>query len=230
MPDLAEAVRRALAEWADPVRAPAMQAYMKSQIPFLGVSAPGRNAALRPVLATHRPADAEELEASVRELWDGAAFREERYAAIAVLRHRSASPFLTPARLDLLTHLVVTGAWWDLVDDIAAHLVGPLLLDHHDAVSPTVGGWSDGDDLWLRRAALVCQVLARERTDRDLLEHAVLANLEPSRYGREFFIRKAVGWALRSYSATDPDWVVALVADHASELSGLARREALRNV
>lgn len=230
MPDLADEVRRALAGRAEPSRAPAMQAYMKSAMPFLGVSAPTRAAALRPVLAGHRLPDEAALEDVVRRLWDQATHREERYAAIAVLRHRYYSPMLTPDRLGLLRHLIVTGAWWDLVDDVAAHLVGPVLLAHHEAVAPVVRQWAEDDDLWLRRTALICQILAREGTDRRLLEHALLANLEASAHGSEFFIRKAVGWALRSYSETDPAWVTAFVDAHGAQMAGLSRREATRNI
>lgn len=230
MADLADEVRRALFDRADPSRAPAMQAYMKSAMPFLGISAPARAAALRPVLSAHRLPDAAALEDVVRRLWDEAVHREERYAAIAVCRHRYYTSMLTPERLDLFRHLIVTGAWWDLVDDVAVHLVGAVLLTHHDAAAPAVLRWADDDDLWLRRAALICQVLARGRTDRSLLEHALLANLEPSVHGSEFFIRKAAGWALRCYSETDPAWVTAFVDVHREEMSGLSRREALRTI
>ena len=93
-------------------------------MPFHGVAAPGLRAVLRPHLAAYAPPDRAAWEHDVRELWDGATHREERYAAIALARHRLARPWQDVASLDLDRHLVVTGAWWDLVDPVASHLVG----------------------------------------------------------------------------------------------------------
>jgi 3-methyladenine DNA glycosylase AlkD len=98
--------------------------------------------------------------------------------------------------------------------------------------------WAVADGLWVRRAAIICQVGARERLDRDLLTLAIDANLDGSTrttpalspYGREFFVRKAIGWALRDHARTDPDWVRRFVADREDTLAGLSKREALRVV
>ena len=105
---------------------------MKSAMPYHGITAPRLKQALRPILATYAPADRATWEATVRELWDGATHREERYAATALARHRAARAWQDPAALDLYRHLVVTGAWWDHVDEVAAHLVGGVLAGHRD--------------------------------------------------------------------------------------------------
>jgi 3-methyladenine DNA glycosylase AlkD len=232
------AVRQALADAADERRAVAMQDYMKSDLPFRGV---GR-ATLRPlvdrVLDRHPVTDESTWRATVLELWDRAACREERYAALALARHRRYRAFRKVRTLDLYEHLVRTGAWWDLVDEVATHLVRDLLLAHPSEVAPLMREWAGADDLWVRRAALLCQVGARERCDQDLLAAVIEANLDGSTrttpplsaYGREFFVRKAVGWALRDHARTDPDWVRAFVASHEERLSGLSRREALRHL
>ena len=104
-----------------------------------------------------------------RDLWDGATHREEWYAALAVARHRRARPWLDPESLPLWRHLVVTGAWWDVVDETATHLVRDTLAGHPTAVTPVVDAWSVDDDLWLRRTSVICQVGRGEATDRDLL-------------------------------------------------------------
>lgn len=223
---LVAAVRRALAEGGDPERAAAQRRYMKSELPYRGLSAPQLKAALRPLLASYRPADRASWEATVRALWDPAEHREERYAAIAVARHRGARPWHDAASLPLFAHLVVTGAWWDLVDEIAQHLVGDALVAHRADVTPVVRRWAGGDDPWLRRTAVICQVGHRTELDRDLLRYAVEANADDP----TFWLRKAVGWALRDYARADPDWVRAEVERLGDRLSGLSRREATKHL
>ena len=224
--ELVETVRSTLAGAGDPERAATQRAYTKSALPFHGIAAPELRRLLRPLLATYRPIDRDPWEATVRELWDGATHREEQYAAIALARHRSARPWQDPAALDLYRHLVVTGAWWDLVDEIAAHLVGGVLAGHRDAVTPVMRAWSRDDDLWVRRTAVLSQVRHRDDTDRTLLHDVIAANVADA----SFWLRKAIGWALRELARTDPDWVRAEVDRLGPALSGLSRREALRHL
>lgn len=230
MPDLVMDLRRRIAGAADPDRAPAMQAYMKSELPFRGVSSPVLHRICRSALEQHPLPDRASWEAAVRELWDRAQYREERYAALAVAGARRYRAYRGPASLDLARHLVVTGAWWDLVDAVATGFVGDVLGRHRDEATPVVLAWAHDDDLWLRRTAVLAQLKHKERTDPGLLRAALEANLESSPHGREFFIRKALGWALREHAKTDPDWVRAFVAGHERELSGLTRREALKHL
>ncbi len=230
MPDVVQAVRDRLRTVADPERAPAMQRYMKSEMPYLGVSSRPLATACREVYAAQRLPDRAAWERAVRRLWDEATVREERYAAIALVRHRAYRAFQGPATLPLYRHLVVTGGWWDYVDTLAAHEVGGVLLDFPSEVAPVVRAWAVDDDLWLRRSAILCQLLAKDRTDVALLTDTLEPNLEGSTYGSEFFVRKAVGWALRQHARVDPDWVRAFVAEHDRQLSGLSRREALKHL
>jgi 3-methyladenine DNA glycosylase AlkD len=224
--ELIEAIRRALTGAGDPEVAAKQQAYMKSSMPYFGLPAPRLKAALRPLLQEWRPVDEELWAGTVRVLWDEATHREEWYAAIALARHRRARQWLDPASLDLWEHLVVTGAWWDVVDDVATHLVGDVLAAHRRAATPVVRAWATDEDLWLRRAAVICQVGHGAGLDPDLLRHAIEANLDaPS-----FWLRKAIGWALRQHARTDPDWVRAEVDRLGDRLSGLSRREALKHL
>lgn len=223
-------LRARIAEAADPERAPQMQAYMKSAMPFRGVSAVPLRRICRAVLDAHRLADRASWERAVLTLWDEAAFREERYAAIALSGHRYYRELQDAGTLELYHHLVVTGAWWDLVDDVAIHRVGPILRADPTRVGPVVRAWARDEDLWVRRTAILCQRASKAATDTDLLADVLTANLEGTLHGHEFFIRKAVGWALREYARTDPDWVLAYVDAHAGELSGLSRREALKHL
>lgn len=223
-------LRRRLATAADPERAPRMQAYMKSDMPFRGVSAVPLRKICREVFAEHPLPDRTSWERAVRTLWDDATYREERYAAVALCEHRLYTEHQDAEALPLYHHLVVTGAWWDLVDGVASHQVGRILRADPATVAPVVRSWAREDDLWVRRTAVLCQLGSKAETDTELLEDVLAANLEGSAYGGRFFIRKAVGWALREYAKTDPAWVRAFVTAHESELSGLSRREALRNL
>ena len=163
---------------------------MKSQLPFHGVTSAQLKALLGPLLADDalRPATREAWEATVRDLWDNATHREQRYAATALLAHRSARRWHDPDLLPLLRHLIVTGAWWDHVDDIATHHVAPILLRHRETVTPTMLAWARGgdplgDDLWLRRTAIICQLPHKGATDVALLTAAIDANLETDARG-----------------------------------------------
>ncbi|KRF28879.1 DNA alkylation repair protein [Phycicoccus sp. Soil802] len=222
------AIRAALAATGDPERAAAQQAYMRSQMPYRGITAPELKTLLRPILAdpAHRIAERGEWERAVRDLWDGATHREERYAATALTGQRTYRAWQDPDTLRLYEHLVVTGAWWDHVDEVASNRIGPILLSHKEEVTPRVEQWIEHEDLWLRRTSIICQLTFKERTDLGLLRAAIEPNLEdPS-----FWIRKAIGWALRQYARTDPDWVRATVAEYDGRLSGLSRREALKHL
>ena len=215
---LVDAVRGELQEVADPARAPAMQAYMKTTEPFLGVRLPE----VRAVVKAHPPADLTVLLAAATELWRGAGFREERYAATMLLR---AAP--GAGRWELLplaTEMIVTGAWWDHVDAVA-HTTCELLQAHRAAMTPVLREWAVAPSLWLRRSAVIGQLDARADTDLALLTEVIEANATDP----EFFVRKAIGWALRQYARTDPDWVRRFVASH-PHLSPLTRREALKHL
>ncbi|CAM3830211.1 DNA alkylation repair protein [Tsukamurella ocularis] len=220
---LVDGIRSGLRAAADPERAPKMQAYMKSAMPFLGVPSPQVRTITAAVRRDHPPADVGELRAAVLALWDDAEYREERYAAQNMLRHRLGKG--DPALLPVHEHIAVTGAWWDHVDETARHIAA--LHDAHPAdTAAVVRAWSRGEDLWLRRLAILSQLGRKDRLDAELLAEVI----EPALDEPEFFLRKAIGWALREHGKTDPDWVRAYVAAHEAQLSGLSRREALKHL
>lgn len=203
---------------------------MKSTMPYRGLTSPVLRATLRPILS--HPAYALETraawEATVRALWDDAAYREERYAALALAGHRRYRQHCDVDTLELHRYLAQTGEWWDLVDDIATHHVAPVLLRHREAATPVVRAWAEDDSLWVRRTAILSQLPAKAETDTELLADCLATNLPGSPFGTEFFIRKAIGWALREFAKTDPAWVLEYVGAH--DLSPLSRREALKHL
>ncbi|GAA3686720.1 DNA alkylation repair protein [Arthrobacter ginkgonis] len=213
---------RRLRAVADPGRAPAMQSYMKSAEPFLGVPAPLLRRTTAEAASAHRLRSAPARLEAATLLWDTAAHREHRYAAqrlTEVAACRGQLEFLP-----LYERMVSEGAWWDLVDGIHRNLAD-LLDAHPETMLPRVRAWATDADPWKRRAALVCQLSRKARTDVVLLAETIEANQDQP----GFFLRKGIGWALREYAKTDPDWVRGFVAGHPG-LSPLSRREALRRL
>lgn len=222
------AIHDALATHADPTRAVGQQRYMKSTLPYLGLTNPVLRSALRTLLRdpAYAIATRPEWEATIRGLWDGATHREHWYAALVLARHRRYRAWRDHDALPLYRHLITTGAWWDVVDETATHLVRDLLDEHPSAaLDAALREWAHDDNLWIRRSAIICQVGRGPRTDTALLTDAIT----PSIADRDFFARKAIGWVLRDYARTNPDWVRAFVARH-PDLSGLSRREALKHL
>ncbi len=224
--DLVNAVRAGLAAAGDPVRAVGQQWYMKSAVPYRGVRMPAVVTLCRAVYAEHVLPDRTTWEAAVRALWDEAEFREERYAAIALTGYRAYAAHQDAVTLPLYDHLIVTGAWWDYVDDLAIRRVGPILRIDPTNVAPVLRDWSTDDDMWLRRTSILAQIRSRSDTDLELLVDSMAPNLDHP----EFFVRKAIGWALREYAKTDPDWVRRYLADNGQLMSALSRREAAKHL
>jgi 3-methyladenine DNA glycosylase AlkD len=220
---LVDTIRARLAAEADPVRAPQTQAYMKSEMPYLGVPLPRVRAIVRAEAAERPPATVADLTAIVRELWRPAVYREERYAATELTGLSSVRKLQTLELLPLYQEMIVTGAWWDHVDGVA-HRIGGLLLAFPSQMRPTIVAWSRDPDRWLRRTSIICQLDAKDRTDLTLLSTTILANADDP----DFFLRKAIGWALRQYARVDPDWVRRFVAGHM--LSPLSQREATKHL
>ena len=223
---LATDLRRALAVVAEPERAAPMQAYAKSDLPFLGVTAVPLRRVCREVFAELDLPSSAAWRRAVLALWRGARYREERYCAIELTGVRRFDRFQDMAALPMYEEMIVTGAWWDLVDGIASHRLGALLRRFPREMRREMLAWSRSDDLWKRRSAILCQLTFKKATDLDLL----YATIEPALPSKEFFLRKAIGWALRQYAWTDPKEVLRYVREHEGELSSLSTREALKNV
>lgn len=216
-----EIVSEGLRPLADPIRAARMAAYLKTDMPFYGVSSADLAPVLKRLLSDVPVDDRSTYAAVVEALW-ALPHREEKHLAIRYAR--SFPRFIDAASIALFRRLIVEGAWWDLVDEAAVRLVGRALRNDRVLVEPLVRSWIRDDDLWLRRTTIICQLAEKSRTDLALLEDACFANVGDS----DFFIRKAIGWALRQYARTDPEWVRSFVDTHREEMSGLSVREATK--
>lgn len=198
---------------------------MKSNMPFRGVQKPARAKLATRLFADHPLSDADVWVATVLELWHGAEYREERYVALDLTGHRRYAVCQEPSRLPPYEELVVTGAWWDFVDEVASRRIGPLVRRYPGALTPLMRQWSQDADRWKRRASIICQLGSKGATDVDLLTGCIEANLDCP----DFFLRKGIGCALREFAKTDPDWVRAFVDAHPG-LSPLSRREATKHL
>lgn len=189
------------------------KAYMLHQFPFLGVRSP----LLKKAVKTY---DAAEWRQEISLLWEEPE-REFQYAALQLaLLHKKE---WAAADLELFEKLICSKSWWDTVDTIAPHLAGalffrfPELLVHADR-------WLLSENLWLRRSAIIFQLRYKEKTDGDRLFKSC-AHLGSE---KEFFIRKAIGWALREYGKTEPKRVIKFLAS--ASLSPLSVREARKHL
>jgi 3-methyladenine DNA glycosylase AlkD len=219
-------LRKALQGAADPAKAPVMQAYMKSVMAYHGVPTPVLRRVCKEVFADMQLETASHWQTHVLDLWRNARFREERYAALVLAGDKRALAFQKPAAMTMYEELIVTGAWWDYVDDVAAHRIGPILRDHPTPMKRKMLSWSKSDNLWKRRSSIICQLGFKAETDLELL----YACIEPSLASREFFLQKAIGWALRQYAWTDGAEIKRYVRLNRSRLSALSCREALKNL
>jgi 3-methyladenine DNA glycosylase AlkD len=221
-----ELAARALALLEDaavPADAAPMAAYMKHVQSFLGVKKPRRVPIGRELAKEFAPQSPQELRAHVDALWSGE-FRESRYVALDLLwRWRELT---TLAELDWLIGLVQSGAWWDLVDELAVRPIGRLWELHRKDVSRAADRWIDDPDLWVRRVAIIGQNKHKGATDTARLFRYAIERGDES----EFFIRKAIGWALREHAHHDPDTVRTFLARHGAKLSPLSQREAAKHL
>ena len=222
--NLHEELRIALETVADPTRAAPMQAYMRDQFVFLGVAAPQRRLAARDLLAGLKGINADALLDHAQRLWQQPQ-REYQHVALDMLAlHRRQ---LGVEHLPTLLCLARQRAWWDSVDGVAG-IVGDVLRTEQQRGGDGhahMDGALRHADFWLRRIAMLHQLGWRADTDAGWLFEAALALAHED----EFFIRKAIGWALRDYARHAPAEVLAFATQHRQQLSALTRREALKH-
>ena len=204
----------------DPEAAVAMRAYMRDQFDFVGIQSAARTAIARDAFAGLGRPTADDVLAFAHESW-ARPERDHQYVAARLLRRHVT--LLDATAIDDLRTLTITKSWWDTVDELSRNVVGPLVLAHPELVE-VMDRWIDDDDLWLARTAILHQGTSKAATDADRLFRYCLRRAADT----EFFLRKAIGWALRDYSKVDQAAVRAFVAAHDAELSGLSKREALR--
>lgn len=217
IPDITDAqtLYAALSARANPEDAEHMAAYMKNRFPFFGIRKPELNRLLKPFFkaARRRPVDWDFVDAC----WQ-AEEREMQYAALLYLQKQKSA--LHAEDIPALHRLITHKSWWDSID-VLDRIVGDIAL-RYPHLNATLLDWSTDDNLWLRRIAIDHQLLRKDRTDTTLLAQILINNLGQ----KEFFINKAIGWALRDYSKTHPEWVRQFIAAHRDRMAPLSLREA----
>lgn len=204
---------------ADPVKASGAKAYMRNVSEFYGISSPRRREIMAELKKeTGFPNDAE-IDLFVRYAWEQPQ-REWQYAAMEMM-----APLTRKGEfklMDTAEFMIITKSWWDTVDYIASNISGQLYQKNHDKIESRIEGWLQTENHWLWRTALLFQLKYGHKTDQELL----FGLCERLSGEQDFFIRKAIGWALRQYSKYQPAAVKKFVETH--PLSGLSRREALK--
>ncbi len=215
------AVRAALRPMKNAERAAGMRAYMRNQFEYLGVSTPDHRAAVAPLIKSFSPADREELRMAAEGLWQMRE-REYQYVALGLLARYQKT--LTLADLSWLLDLVQQKSWWDTVDSLVK-AIGGVVQRAGAKGKRAMDAAVKHDNFWVRRIAMLHQLGLRDEVDtKRLFRYAEFLAAE-----KEFFIRKAIGWALRDYAWHDWRAVDKFLKSTRAEFAGLTVREARKN-
>ncbi|MGV7105464.1 DNA alkylation repair protein [Flavobacterium sp. U410] len=203
----------------NPEKSLQMENYMKNNFPFLGIQTPIRNTLQKPFLQNLKSEKEIDWDL-VHGLWNEKE-REFQYVVIDYLIAKKKQ--LTPTDLNLIKQLISTKFWWDSVDLLASHLVG-FIFQHFPEAQEEILQWATSENLWLRRTSIICQLKSKSNTNTAFLTQTITSNLNSN----EFFINKAIGWALREYSKSDPKWVSEFIEKHS--LHSLSKKEASKHL
>lgn len=199
----------------------AMKAYMRDQFAFLGIKTPVRRQFNKTIVIQHGLPRINDMPELIKALWE-LPEREYQYAAIDFLQlmHKT----WTPDHLPLIEYMITHKSWWDTVDGTISCVAGPWLRRFPSQQPAVTNKWIAGNDMWLQRAAIIFQNSYKQHTNEKLLYRYIKTQL----HSKEFFIQKAIGWALREYSKTNPESV--RIFANGTALAPLSKREALRRI
>ena len=206
---------------ANAANAAPMKAYMKHLFEYHGLKSPDRRTLQTAYIKEKGLPPMDELETIIMELW-ALPEREYHYFALDILLKMVKK--LNLSHLPMMEKLVLEKSWWDTVDTLASNLIGPMLLGHPKEIAAANKRWNKSGNMWLQRTGIIFQLNYKDKTDTDLLYANILTHAD----SKEFFLRKAIGWALRQYARTDAAAVKQFV--EANELSPLSVREAMKHI
>jgi len=210
----------AISTGKDEQQAIGMRAYMRDQFQFLGISTPRRRTICKPYFKQAKKSETVDWD-FINTCWANP-YRELQYVAKDYLVAMQGS--LTPLDIPKIRELAVTKSWWDTIDGLD-RTIGDIVFSHPD-MNGLMLQWSIDENIWLRRIAIDHQLSRKEKTDTELLGKIIENNLGSN----EFFINKAIGWALREYSKTNPQWVRAFIEKHRERMAKLSIREASKYI
>ncbi len=196
-----------------------MAKYMKNLFPYLGIKTPERKEIIKKFYKEFGLPKISDLEQIIRDLWE-LPEREFQYCAIGLMVKLKDK--VEKDIIELYEYLITTKSWWDSVDGIAIWLVGSLFQRFPEMIKPYTEKWLNSGNMWLQRTVILFQLNYKEKTDEMLLGTSIMRLAD----SKEFFIQKAIGWALREYSKTDAQAAINFVENN--ELAPLSKREALK--
>ncbi len=214
-------LRQAFEENAHPQKAEKMKAYMLHQFPFYGIQAPLRRDLSKAHFKKYRLKDLTELEKIVQNCF---LLPEREYHYFAIELFGFYKKQWQPSSIKAIEHCLLSKSWWDSVDHMASEWLGPFFIRYPELVYIIISKWNQSDNLWLQRSSILFQKTYKENTDTPLLSHCIRNCMD----SKEYFIQKAIGWALREYAKTDPEWVIKFVKKQ--PLAPMSKREAIRNL
>ncbi len=215
-----EQIKILFEEKRDAAYAEQSKAYLLHQFPFIGLRAAERRNIIKGLFTGQPLPDMESVETLAKELW---ALPERDYHHAAIHTIAFHKKLWQPETIQLLEYGITHNSWWDTVDTIVADCASHLLLKF-PINTPTTTAWNQSNNLWLQRSSIIYQKGYRHKTNEHLLTKHILTHIE----SKEFFLQKAIGWALRSYAETNPQWVLEFVNRY--PLAALSKREAVRKI
>lgn len=214
-------IKKIYATNADATIAKGAKAYLLNQFEFYGIKTPLRRKICKEFYKANPIKDHNELSSIIKECFHEPQ-RELHYFAIELLGHHK--KLWSKKTLPLIEWMITHNSWWDSVDSTNTHVIGKFFLQFPEYTENYTFKWNRSDNKWLKRMSILFQLVYHEKTNTNLLtEYIEYCQLE-----EDFFIRKAIGWALRTYAYTDSKWVIKFVKSH-PQLSNLSKREALKH-
>lgn len=214
-------IQKEFERYKDETKAGPMTKYMRDQFPFLGISSPERKQLAKVFFQQVGLPEIQQLEEVLDALWE-LPEREFQYVGLMLLDKLQHGIGLE--QMPFLEQLIVRKSWWDTVDYLAPYGVGGILLRYPEAIADWNAKWIKSDNIWLQRTAIIFQLRYKDQTDAELL----FSNILRRRDSKEFFVQKAMGWALREYSKVRSEEVKEFIDENADTLPPLTKREWLR--
>jgi len=216
-----KAIQKIFASNADATISKGAKAYLLNQFEFYGIKTPLRRSLSKEFYKAHPIKDHTELSTIVKECFNEPQ-RELHYFAIELMGHHK--KLWSKKTLPLIEWMITHNSWWDSVDSTNTHVISKFFLTFPEFIDEYTYKWNRSSNKWLKRMSILFQLTYHEKTNTTLLTNYI----EHCQLEEDFFIRKAIGWALRTYAYTDPKWVIKFVKTHA-QLSNLSKREALKH-
>ncbi|OAT86656.1 DNA alkylation repair protein [Candidatus Arthromitus sp. SFB-turkey] len=194
----------------------AMSLYMRNKFKFLGIKSPKRKEIFKQIFENFK--NNKEIDKEFVVKFFNKDYREFQYIAIDYLIKMK--KYFLKDDIFFIKDLIITKSWWDTVDLIASNLLGEICKKYPSLIDEQIVFWINDENMWLRRSSIIFQLRYKENTNLEILQKSIESNIDDD----EFFIQKAIGWALREYSKTDYKWVLNFINNH--NLSKLSKREA----